>query len=213
MTSTHEAKLTELRERVAVIDRDIARLDNEFSDLAARFDTGSQSALKEAAIIEQTISRLRSEKTLSLAAVEKLGEAQQRAQAEAERAGKRRLLIQAKQIADQAAQTNVEIDRMLVGLREAFQRRAAALHALIATGQCEPTIIGKLLSKPVCTRAVCKAGLQTIFAIETTSATSFAPLASANPMLLGIGADLSSVSPPPPRAPVERRQPRNNNGA
>jgi hypothetical protein len=235
MSTVHEGKLTELRERVAVIDEDIARLDNEFAKLAGGFDVGDQSSLKAAAIIEQRISRLRSEKALSLAAQGRIAEQQQQEQLQAELDEKRRLLLQAKQHADLAVQANVEIDRALVNLRELFARRAVALHALASSGVVEATIINKLMTKPCATRAACFARLQTIISIESTAPTSFAPLSSSNPLLLGIGASLAAPpnsvptdppqglveatkpcgndsTPPPERPHVERRLPRNGNG-
>jgi hypothetical protein len=219
MSTVHEGKLTEMQQRIVAIDAEIGRLDGQYSECASRFDIGDEGSMKQAAILEARIDKLRRERQLIGRAQVQIGEKQQQELIQAELDEKRRKLIEAKQHADLAVQANVEIDRALVNLRELFARRAVALHALIATGQCEPIIIGKLLGKPCATRAACHARLQTIISIESTAPTSFAPLASANAMLLGIGSDISRAtnvggtdSTPPPERHVERRLPKNGGG-
>jgi hypothetical protein len=190
MTATHEAKLSELQNRVVAIDADLKALDDEYIGLASRFDSGNKHLLQQAEQLEQRRTALVRDKALTLAAAGVLAKQQEAEQQQAQQAEQRKQLLEAKQLGDQVASLHVDLDRMLVGLREAFAKRANLLRALAGTGQCNADWINKLLGKASPTRACCHARLHDVIAMEVPSSSSFVPLASSNPILLAIGKDV-----------------------
>jgi hypothetical protein len=198
------ATLDQLQQRCAEIDAAIGRADNEFADLAGAFDTGSKSALAKAEQIEQKVNALRRERELNLLAQSQIEKQQQAEATAAEQEAKRKLQVEARTQADAAATFNQRIDESLRALVDLIAQRNNSLRALIATGEGNADWLNKLLGKPSLTRACCHFGLHRFADLVTVSPSSHAPLASANPILLGIG-----IAPEPPPASVERRKLRN----
>jgi hypothetical protein len=190
MSTPHEAKLSELQTRVQAIDAAIRDLDSQYEALTADGFEINDRVLKQAAVLETRRNNLVREKTLHLAAAGAVEALRRKEQSAAEQTEKRKQLLEAKQLGDQVASLHVDLDRMLVSLREAFAKRATLLRALSATGQCNADWINKLLGKASPTRACCHARLHDVLALEVPSSSSFVPLASSNPILLAIGKDV-----------------------
>ena len=187
---TLEDRQHELQSRISQIDSDIAALDARFLQLAAEFNSADGNAsLRSAEQIEQRLMQLRREKALSIASqahiVKQIMDERQ-TQAEAER---RATLADARKLADAICTLNAELDTHLTQLREMFERRFALLSQLAATGIVDSGFITKLQGKSGATRAFCCSGLHRFVAVEKVGQTSFVPLASVNPILLGIGAE------------------------
>jgi hypothetical protein len=194
MTTPHESTLHELRSRSAEIDLAIANLDREFAQLASKFDLGDKHALQQADGIEQRIGQLRREKLIIAGREQRLAQEQEDEQTQAAQAEHQARLVQAKQLADSIMALHVEIDRMLVLVREKLAQRAGALQALQRTDLDQVALANRLSHRAVVTRAFCAAGLHKFAELQTVAPNSMVPLASANTVLLGVG---RSAAPPP----------------
>jgi hypothetical protein len=187
MTTLHAAKLSELAQRVVTIDSEIASLDTQYAELAARFDTGSKEALRQAEQIEVKTSGLRRERALVNAACARIEELRKSELIEIEEQAKRQQLQQAREIADAICAAHVEIDRILVTLRERLERRASLLSQLQRLDLDTGGVVNRLLQRAVVTRACCAAGLHKFAELQTVAPNSMVRLASSNQILLGIG--------------------------
>jgi hypothetical protein len=98
-----------------------------------------------------------------------------------------------------------EIDVELVKLRQMFERRAALLAALAATELASSVTIARLAGKAGPTRAFCAAGLHKFADLMTVPVPSMQPLASANELLIGIGAKPEVRAAPPQRVKLRER--------
>jgi hypothetical protein len=206
MTS-HDARMSELQARVQTLDASLADLDQKYNELASRFDGDPSALMKEANIISTRIDNARKEKALMLAAAGQLELKRQAEQEEQERESDRRKRTEAKQIADQIMAAQVDLDRQLVLLREAFERRAILLRALANTAVVDQTFVNRLLAKGPITAAMQVAGLHRFCDLHNVATVSIRTLASSNSILLGIGKDVEPAAPP-----VQRRRLSNGGG-
>jgi hypothetical protein len=188
--SSLEQRQSELQSRLSQIDSEISKLDEDFTQLAASW-SGSDGAasMKAAEQIEQRLNQLRREKALTIAAQghvtrEQLTERDK----EAEQARKA-LMAKSREISAGVITLNEEIDQALVQLRGMFERRFALLSELASTGVVDQAFVVKLQGKSGPTRAMCAAGLAKFVSVEKVATQSFVPLASVNPILIGIGKD------------------------
>jgi hypothetical protein len=211
MSTAHETRLTELSSRVFAIDADLKALDDQYIEIASRFDgSDSQSALKEADRIERRAAELRREKAMCLAAAGQVEQRRLQEQSEAEQAEKRKQQLEAKQPADRIMGLNVDADRHLEALVALLSQRGNALRALAATGVVPDTLTNRMQSKGVLTAAACAAGMHRHIDIHTVANASVRALADGNRVLLGIGiAPDNSERSETSEAPVARRQLRN----
>jgi hypothetical protein len=184
----HEAKLSELAQRVVAIDHEVAQLDDRYATLVNQFDSADrQGSLKQAAQIEARTSELRRERALVNAARARIEELQKTELIEIEEQAKRQQLQQAREIADAICASHVEIDRILVTLREQLERRASLLGQLQRSDAVDSALVNRLSTRAVATRALCAAGLAKHFDVQTVAPNSMVPLARANAILLAIG--------------------------
>jgi len=205
MSQPHEEKLSALNDRIGAIDASLAKLDDDYIEAATGFDgVNGKESLRRAESIEAKQSALRREKALAIAAQAKVEELQRQQQQQLEQEQRHAQEIEAKGYADQIMALNVTIDQALAALGEQFARRANSLRAFQATGVGNATLLSKLSGKGPATRACCAAGLHEHIDLATVSPQGRLPLASANPVLIGIGRDAV-----PPR--VQLRP--NGNGA
>jgi hypothetical protein len=189
MTVTHEAKLSQLQQRISEIDAGIVVIDRQFEQLAGGFTVRDEHQLKQAALLEERGNRLRRERAVCLAAAGQVEQQRQRELQEQEQAAAQKRQLQAKQLADQIMAANIELDRLLVGLREAFERRIVLLRALAATDVVQDTLTNRMMGKGPATAAACHAGLYRHIDIVSVATVSVRPLADGNRALLGIAAE------------------------
>jgi hypothetical protein len=180
---THEAKLSQLQQRVGEIDAAIAALDSQYLELAGRFDSHDKHLLQQAEQIEEKGAKLRRERAVCLAAAGQVEQQRQREQVEQEQQARRKLQIEARQHADAVCVINTRIDEALQALADLIAQRSNAVRALIDTGEGNGDWLRKQLGKPVLTRAMCNFGLHRTIDIVGVAATSHAPLSSANRVL------------------------------
>jgi hypothetical protein len=187
MTSTHESRLSELQQRVAAIDAEVALLDDRYSSVANDFESGNQQALKRAEQIEEKITALRREKALALAAQVRIAEQQKQEQAAVEQRERQQREAEAGKLANAICSLHNDIDRALAHVRELFEQRHSLLHQLGNTGVVDAGVINRLATKSGPTRAFCAAQLHRFAEMQTPATNSMLPLGSANSILNGIG--------------------------
>jgi hypothetical protein len=129
--STHEAKLSQLQARVVAIDSDLKELDDQYLELAGRFDSQDKHLLQQAEQIEERGNRLRRERAVCLAAAGQVEQQRQQEVAAAVEAEKRKQLLAAKQLAGAVMAANTAIDQAMVQLREQFAARTTASESSI----------------------------------------------------------------------------------
>ena len=150
MTTLHAAKLSELAQRVVTIDSEIASLDTQYAELAGQFDAANnRAALQRAEQIEVKTSGLRRERALVNAACARIEELRKSELIEIEEQAKRQQLQQAREIADAICAAHVEIDRILVTLRERLERRASLLSQLQRLDLDTGGVVNRLLQRAV----------------------------------------------------------------
>jgi hypothetical protein len=206
MTTPHESRLAELAQRVVTIDSEIASLDSQYAELAARFDTGSTETLRRAEQIEVKTTGLRRERALVNAACARIEELQKTELIAAEEQAKRQRLAEARKHADAAMALNVRCDEAMRALADLFAQRSNALHALASSGAVSSVTINKLTNKSAATRAACAARLHQFIALETCAPGSMQPLASSN-TVLQVGRAVAETSEPNGDAGIEQRRP------
>jgi hypothetical protein len=195
MSATQE----QLQEQVAALDRDIAQVDTDYQELVGKLASGDKNALAKADQLDQKRSVLLRSKAMNIAACGLLEQQRQQEQEEQQRESDRRKRTEAKQIADQIMAANVEIDRMLVVLREQFEARANALRALGNTGIVDQAFANKLMAKGPLTAAAQNAGLHRFVDIVTVATASVRALATSNSILINVGRDVEEPSNNVPR--------------
>jgi hypothetical protein len=201
MTVSHDARMSELQNRVQSIDASLSELDAKYIELAGRWDTNDQGLLKEASIIETRIGNLKREKALTLAAAGQLELKRKAEQEEQEREVNRQKLVEAKRHADAVMAANVDIDRQFAALVALLSQRTTALKALGNSGVVSDTVTNRMMAKEPITAAACHAGLARYIDIVAVANASLRPLADGNRALLGVGKDVE-----PAAAPVQRRR-------
>ena len=189
MTSVHENRLSELIARVTAIDESIRQADEEYTTLAASFDTGDRASLKKAAQIEDVVTSLRRERALAVAAQAKVAEQHHAEQYEAEQEQRRVALAEAKKHADEIMALHSEIDAAFLTLTSLLTRRHALLQQLASTNVVDRGLVMKLSNKSGPTTAACHAGLGKYLDLNAPAPGSLRPLASSNALFQGIGKD------------------------
>jgi hypothetical protein len=196
--STFEDKQGALQSRIEAIDGEIGQIGEQFEQLAQQFASVDRIAsLKAAAALETRLTGLRQEKALALKAQAHCTAEQLQASADEVDKQRRVVAAEARQLADGVCLLNGEIDAFLAKLRQMFERRAALLHQLAATGIANSTTVTKLQGKQAITRACCAHGLHKFIALEMVAPQSHVALATSNVLLLGVGTDHNGQAPPP----------------
>jgi hypothetical protein len=190
MSTEHVQKLAQLNQRIHTVDEELAKLDQTFTDFACEFDgINGRDALKKADRLEQRMTELRRERTLSVLAQKKVQEEEQ-AEADAEVAEeKRKKQVAAKQHADAIIALHGDIDTALLKLKDLFVRRRECLQSLAETAIVDHSVINRISAKGVASAAACHVGLHRFLPLEVVAPSSFRPLTSTNEVLAlgGIG--------------------------
>jgi hypothetical protein len=208
MTAAPDARVTTLQTRIAAIDASLSELDQKYNECASRFDGDPAALMKEAGIISTRIDTLKNDKCLLLAAGPQLELKHKAEEGEQEQQEKRKQLLAAREIADQIMALQVDLDRMLVNLREAFERRAVLLRALANTEAVDLGFANRFMAKGPITAAAQAAGLHRFIDIVTVATASVRALATSNSILVAVGRGVEE----PARAVPPRRSLRSNGG-
>jgi hypothetical protein len=184
--SSYEQKITELANRIARIDEEVASVDQSFLELASQFSgVDGQASLKQAALLETKLNELKRERSLAEAARQQAEDAIKHDQIVREQEEHRALAAQTKEVSSAVCVLNAELDEKLFPqLVQAIERRAALLHELGSLG-VSSGVLAKL-AKPALTRAACFHGLAKWIDINRCAPSSLCTLASTN-AVLGIG--------------------------
>jgi hypothetical protein len=191
MSSYEDRHLAELSARIVEIDLAIAELNIEYDNTAVRFNGGNPEILKQAASIEEKIQWLRKERNLAENATKQATDAVKRAEEEREREDHRSRCAQARELASAIITIGHELDDAMSALTQIFQRKHALLRDLQITGVAN-TVATKLMSRGVNTRAACFAGIDAHLDLTRCAPGSRLPFTSADPLLHGIGRELSA---------------------
>jgi hypothetical protein len=190
--SSFENRIQELNRRVSEIDEALGILDSEYNSIAANFSSADRETLRQAERLEQKVSWLKRERDLAVKATEQVQQQAKDETAAAEAGQRRATQTKAREICDALATLNVEIDDMLLLLRQALERRANCLRELAMTETATPIVV-KLQQKQVVDRAAAFAGLHRFLTLSTPAPGSFVQLRNANQILVGVGREAAPV--------------------
>src|SRR5262249_56725329 len=94
---------------------------------------------------------------------------------------------QAREFAGTVATYNDEIDKLLVQLREALERRMETAHQLCRTDVVDRGLVNRMLGKDALTRALHHHGIHRFAANMVGAPQSAGPMSQANKLLSGFG--------------------------
>jgi hypothetical protein len=188
-------RIAELKRRAEQVASQKVALRDQRRSYSLAASEGDERARKHIADIDFNLVACERDEQTTLSGIE-AAEALLKQQALDEVAkAARELSEKAYTAARAAASLNLELDLELVRLREMFERRYILLQELAATGERESAIANRLQAKSGPTAAAQFAGLNRFIATEMTPNSSVRELASANELLLTIGAKPNGGDP------------------
>jgi hypothetical protein len=185
--SSYADKISEFNKRIADIATKLAGLSDkrkEYAYAAASGDTRARKALDDASFEEASLVR---EQQVLHSACETAQALERQHELEEQAAEEHSRQVEAHKCAQAVAAFNVELDGMLLQLRECFERRLIALRSLSNTATVDPNLIMRLSNKAGPTSAAHSAGLGRHLNLDMVPVVSQRPLADSNTVLLGIG--------------------------
>jgi|SRR5262245_15934227 len=185
--SRHAARIADLNNRLTAINEQTRDLDTRRNGLSFDASQGHKTSLKEIAQIDSQLERLlRESKTLSaaIAQAEQLAQDEQKALLDKQEQARHK---QAREFAGTVATYNDEIDKLLVQLREALERRMETAHQLSRTDVVDRGLVNRMLGKDALTRALHHHGIHRFAAIMVGAPQSAGPMSQANKLLSGFG--------------------------
>jgi hypothetical protein len=183
----YASKITEFNKRIADIGLKLAGLADRRKEYAFAAATGDTRALKQISDVDfEETSLVREQQTLN-SAVETATALERQVALEAKAAEEHSRQVEAHKAAQAVAALNVELDAMLLQLRECFERRAVVLRSLGNTGVVDPNLLMRLSSKSGPTSAAHAAGLGRHLHLDMVPVTAQRALSDVNVVLVGIG--------------------------
>jgi hypothetical protein len=187
--SSYGDRINELRKRVSDIASQLTSLTDKRKSYSLAATEGDERAKKAIADCDfQTDSLHREEQTVN-SAIETATALHKQQEVDTERKERHQKEVDARLAAQAIAALNLEIDEALVHLKEIFDRRASLLTELADTQVVDPGLIMRLNHRSGPTASAQLAGLNRFLALEMTPAASVRPLATANEILVRIGAE------------------------
>jgi hypothetical protein len=197
--SSFSDRINLFRQRASDISTKLSSLADQRRSISIPASEGDQKALKEIILLDQQYDGLRRERDTLSSAIEHAETLQRKEIVDEEQKHLQQREIEAHNHAAAIAALNCEIDQLLVGLRQVFERRASLLVGLARTELVDPSFVARFGNKAGATRAACCAGLHRYLALETVAPSSMHPLASTNETLLGIGKPAVEAKSPRPK--------------
>jgi hypothetical protein len=185
--SSHSDKISEFNKRIADIAVKLTSLADrrkQYSYAAATGDARARKQLDDDSFEETSLVK---EQQVLNSAVETALALEKQHALETKAAEEHALQRTAHEHASAVAALNLELDAMLLQLRQCFERRAIVLRFLGNCAVADPSLILKLSNKSGPTSAFNHHGLGRHANIEMTPIVAQRPLSDVNPVLLGIG--------------------------
>jgi hypothetical protein len=181
--STFAERIASLSNRVESIDLKLKSIDAERADHAIEASQGSTSALKKVAALDAEHDQLVRSRSILTNAADQL-DAQLRQEEQAAAAADREQRSgEARKVGTALAALNIELDAMMVQLRQCFERREAMLTELGSLGGISASTVKMQASKEPASAAARYAGLARFLSIEPVTVSAIRPLASSNGIL------------------------------
>jgi hypothetical protein len=185
--ASYSDKIEEFHRRISDIAAKLTSLGDKRKSYSLAAASGDPRALKQVGEVDWELDALRKEQQTLNSAVETALALEKQHELEAKAAEDRARQIEAHKSAQAVAGINVELDSLLVQLRECFERRALALRSLSNTNTVDPNLIMRLTSRAGPTSAAHNAGLGRHMNLDMVPVVAQRPLADSNSLLLGIG--------------------------
>jgi hypothetical protein len=185
--SSYEARISEFKERIASIGRQLAELAARRKSYAFAAATGDSAAIKQIADIDFALDAARKEEGTLSSAIETAAALDRQREQDAAAAARHEAQVEAYKIARAVVALNLELDSALVALRAIFERRASLLVELANTEMVDRQLIMKLAQRTGPTAAAHSAGVGRFINLDMMPVVSHRPLADSNELLLGIG--------------------------
>jgi hypothetical protein len=180
-------RISQLRQRASEVAAEIASLLDKRRSYSFAAATGDEHARKQIADLDFQSDSLRKEEQTALCGIEAAEALLKQHQLDAEAKLHRERQVEAHEHATAIAAINLELDQMLLQVRECLERRAIHLRSLGNTATVDPNLLMRLSNKSGPTSACHHAGLGRYINLEMTPVVSQRPLADSNSLLLGIG--------------------------
>jgi hypothetical protein len=190
--ASYSDKIEEFHRRISDIAAKLTGLADKRRSYSLAAASGDPRALKQVGEVDWELDALRKEQQTINSAIETATALEKQHELEAKLAEDRARRVEAHKCASTVATINVELDTLLVQLRECLERRAIHLRSLSNTGVVDPNLIMRLSNKAGPTAAAHLAGLGRHINLDMVPNVSQRCLADANSLLLGIGEPPSS---------------------
>jgi hypothetical protein len=178
--SRHGARIADLEAKLAAIAEAIAMLPFRRKQHALAAVEGDADARRQIEQIDTEGTDLQRQLQLTSAALEEAERLDRQHMDKESAIEKARREAEAKKIGSALITANIEIDAMLVQVREAFERRERMINELRAAGGCDARQAFRLASREAVSAAFYAARLHQHAAFEPVGVQQIRPLASAN---------------------------------
>ena len=181
--STLPERLAELARKVVGVDAKLISIGQERVTFSVEAAQGAQTAIRKIAELDDQVDRLQRSKRTFLDASTQLQEQLEEEERLAAAEDRAQRAAEAAKVGAAVCAINLELDTMLVQVRQAFERRAMLVDELRRIGGLSSALTFSMLGKEPPTSAARHAGLARYISIEPVPVSAVRPLAAANDVL------------------------------